>query len=533
MADSPSYTNYQINASTLNIMKEASGNYMPDYGHWRMRFGEGDIPDRDPEPDPEPEPEPKHYLDPEAETDIDIEPGEPGSPAEGEWQYEEGSLPSYDQAWESNTDGINDMYDSKEDYIKDIEDQKAMAAAGDFESIAEKKGISLDQAKQDWELREVDGRWVWVETKAATQGTQGSVTATANASAGNQTSSSTQSAYLKRSPYKQTNEPNIPQAVGPGGFQPRDPNDINILKSARAAQTNRQSISSTHIHYQGTQVMKDLKANLWNVGEDDNTKKKNRNKAHVIMQQLSHGAQGLLGPNGAIAQFGKSIDENLISDGFRHGKIMAKVLNAGPDIKLGITPENTMIFQVPTGEINPDTGQPEYMALGKSDIEDLHKRSIIQYPFGKQVKAGLDAVAADGRAGKRFDEDKVRAATRQMFKNLGSHGLASVMGDRGIFATPGDQPLMSLALEGMEADSASAFTSKAQDVDHWDLIYEATQTQEGEQGLIEIGIDGIVEMARREYKPNYAEFEANNKSKNPTADMSFEEKYNFYKKGNA
>ena len=55
MADSPQFTNYQINATTLNIMKEASGNYMPDYGHWRMRFGEGDIPDRAPAPAPQPE----------------------------------------------------------------------------------------------------------------------------------------------------------------------------------------------------------------------------------------------------------------------------------------------------------------------------------------------------------------------------------------------------------------------------------------------------------------------------------------------
>ena len=509
MADSPQFTNYQINATTLNIMKEASGNYMPDYGHWRMRFGEGDIPDRDPEPEPQPEPT--------VDTDITINRGEDElwkkRWIEGEEGTEVGEVLTESEAYQS------------EAKMGDEEWEEFLANESEADKHARYRR-EVERGVRAAPTEGTAGYWEWYKVKDATPG---SYTVSADAAVGDLEAHEHKSGLLKRTPYKQANEPNIPQAVGPGGFQPRDPEDINILKSARKAQTDRQSLSSTHIHDQGTQVMKDLKANLWNVGEDDNTRKKNRNKAHVIMQQLSHGAQGLLGPNSAIAQFGKSIDENLISDGFRHSKIMAKILHAGPDVKLGITPENTFVFQVPTGEINPDTGEPAYMALGKSDIEDLHERSIIQYPFGKQVRTGLDAVAADGRAGKHFNEDKIRSATRQMFKNLGSHGLASVMGDRGIFPTPGDQPLMSLALEGMEADPASAFTSKAQDIDHWDLIYEATQTSEGEQNLMEIGIDGIVEMARREYKPNYEEFLANNKPKNPTADMSVEQKVKFYK----
>ena len=35
MADQASFTNYQLNSTTLDLMKKAAGNYMPDYGHWR------------------------------------------------------------------------------------------------------------------------------------------------------------------------------------------------------------------------------------------------------------------------------------------------------------------------------------------------------------------------------------------------------------------------------------------------------------------------------------------------------------------
>jgi len=102
-------------------------------------------------------------------------PGTPGSPEEGKWIWKEGQLPSYKQAWDEDLEGITTKYSSFEDYVADIEGQKKMAASEDWEGIANKKGISVEQAKKDWEKRKVNGRWVWVKTKdavASTSGTQ-------------------------------------------------------------------------------------------------------------------------------------------------------------------------------------------------------------------------------------------------------------------------------------------------------------------------------------------------------------------------
>ena len=289
MADSPQFTNYQINSATLGIMKEAAGNYMPDYGNWRMRFAESDIPEREEKE----EKKDGHYLDPEANVNVDITEGDPGS---GHWEDREweetDKLDTYSKVWGDNPE-LADEYGSQEEFEQAAEEW--------WQDEASAAGMSVDEFKKTYEQTSRGSERVWVQD---TEPTQGSYTITADASAGDVAVHDEESGvFPKRSPYKQANEPNVPQAVGPGGFKPRDPFSIDRLRAARKIQTDRQSLSSTHIHDQGTEVIRDLKNNLWNVGEDDKTKKKNRNRAHVIMQQLSHGAQNLLGPKGSIADF--------------------------------------------------------------------------------------------------------------------------------------------------------------------------------------------------------------------------------------
>ena len=113
-------------------------------------------------------------------------PGTIGTPAEGKWVQDAKNLPRYRQAWDNDLEKIRSKYTTYEDYVGDIEGQKDMAAKGDWEGIAKKKGISVKKAKETFARRkDKNGQWRWVETKAAvagTKGTSGSSSSEASAS---------------------------------------------------------------------------------------------------------------------------------------------------------------------------------------------------------------------------------------------------------------------------------------------------------------------------------------------------------------
>ena len=503
MADSPSFTNYQLISTTLELMKEASGNYMPDYGSWRALIGPEEEEDDD-----------KHYFDPEAEVNVDITEGDPGS---GHWEKEEyeetTDLDTYGKAY-ADDPSLADKYGSQENFEKAAEEWWADEAA--------KKGISIDELKNSYKQVKKGERWVWVQD---TEATEGSYTVSATATSGDKTAYESQSGLLKRSPYKQVNEPYVPQTVGPGGYQP----DYGRaeLEAARQAVKDRNSISSTHYYDQGKEMITDLKNNLFNVGVVPEEIKDNKRKAFQTMGTISSSLQALLGKDGVLKDTIEILDKGLMSGMFMHAKPLAKVLKGDPDVRLGLTPENNVIFQVPTGDINPDTGEPVYMALSRSTIDDMNRKAVIQYGFGDRINKGIQGLAIAGRNGEPFDEDKIRVATRQDLVKMGPEGLASVLGDPGIVT---DRPLIDLSLEGMEADSESAFTMKAQDVDSKNLIFQTLSTPEGEEEAMEMVIDAVVHKARNTHGINYAQFQENNKPQNPTADMSVEQKVQFYKR---
>jgi len=94
-----------------------------------------------------------------------------GTAAEGKWVQDGKNLPSYRKAWDGNLDNVQKSYKTFEDYVDDIEGQKKMAETEDWEGLAKKKGVSVEEAKKTWSRRKnKEGQWRWVETKAATKG---------------------------------------------------------------------------------------------------------------------------------------------------------------------------------------------------------------------------------------------------------------------------------------------------------------------------------------------------------------------------
>ena len=128
-----SFSGYQIRGDVLATMKEASGNFMPDYGNWRVRLKKAEQPEGDLEEGESGRNEQDTTGD--ADASAGIIPGTPdqyGERTTKEWVSQ--NLPGYRKAWESNMSGIQGMYDSYEDYVEDIEGQKKLAAAGEWSS---------------------------------------------------------------------------------------------------------------------------------------------------------------------------------------------------------------------------------------------------------------------------------------------------------------------------------------------------------------------------------------------------------------
>jgi hypothetical protein len=487
MADAPAYTNYQLSATTLATMKEAAGNYMPDYGNWRYINPPVKEEEEDEEPPVKPPEEP------------------PVKPPEDDTKTGSDS----DTWGDEGTEGeIGEVLTESEEY----KNEAKMSEEAWKEFLANETA----EERQARYKREVE-RGVRAESTGGTPDTRGGVHRTydidpttgeyinivddyygADAPEG-------YTPFEKRSPYKMhEGEPHPNTGVRPGSFA--DPLPGIELKNARQAIIDRGSVSSTHYHAQAKEIVKDIKANMFQQGEDEKTKKDNRTKSHVTLNTLSTGIQNLFGPEGAVENFIGLYDEGNISKGFLNERVMAQVLKGDPDVRLGVTPENNIVLQLPTPE-------GEMMAISASDINDFSEKAVTQHAFGAKVASGYSALVDAGRSGKPFDENAVAIESKRLVSDLKPTQKASVAGDDYII-TP--EPLMKHAGETYWADA---------DVDHWELIHETMRTEEGENNLDELMVEAMVNIARDKHAMGFAEFQKENK---PTANMSLEQKKAFY-----
>jgi len=460
MADAPAYTSYQLSQGTLNTMKQAAGNYMPDYGSWR-------------------------YLAPPAkkedkltgsDSDKWVNKGTEGEVVEGDggqgykeaWdkmseeeQAKHGSLEDFVDAsktwWEDHPDEYEEYKRKKEGYTTEGTDDEEGGITRTYDIV---DGEKVNIKENPWGAKHSDPNYKPSFAK-------------------------------KRSPYKMNEgEPHPNTGVRPGSFA--DPLSGVELKAARQAIIDRGGTASIHYHNQAKEIVKDIKANMFQQGEDEKTKKDNQAKSHVTLNTLSTGVQNLFGPEGAIENFIELMDDGNISEGFRNKGVMAKILKGDPDVRLGVTPENNIVLQVPTPE-------GEMMAISASNINDMTEKAVTQYAFGAKASSGYSALIDAGRSGLPYDSESVKTESRRLLKELGPNGLASVLGDKGIIT---DEPLIKHAGDAYWADT---------DVDPWELIHETMKTEEGEADALELGVEALERVAFNKHAMGYAEFEKENK----------------------
>jgi hypothetical protein len=461
MADAPAYTSYQLSQGTLNTMKEAAGNYMPDYGNWRYL---------DPPAPPEPEKKKKTGSDSESWGNKGTG-GKVGEVLTESDAYKSEAKMS-DEEWKEFL--ANETAEEKQARYK--REVKRGVRAESTGGTDDNSGGRL----RTFDIEE-DGSYTNIIEELYGESAPDDFVSELP---------SGESPNKKRSPYKMDEGESHSNAdVRPGSFA--DPLSGVELKAARQAIIDRGSTASIHYHDQAKEIVKDIKANMFQQGEDEKTKKDNQVKSHVTLNTLSTGVQNLFGPEGAIENFIGLMDDGNVSEGFRNKGVMAKILKGDPDVKLGVTPENNIVLQVPG--LN---GEP--MAISASDINDMTEKAVTQYAFGAKASSGYSALIDAGRSGLPYDSEAVKTESRRLLKELGPNGLASVLGDKGIIT---DEPLIKHAGDAYWADA---------DVDPWELIHETMKTEEGEADALELGVEALERVAFNKHAMGYAEFQKEN-----------------------
>ena len=509
-----SFSGYQIRGDVLATMKEASGNFMPDYGNWRVRLKKAEQPEGDLEEGESGRNEQDTTGD--ADASAGIIPGTPdqyGERTVKEWVSQ--NLPGYRKAWESNMSGIQDMYDSYEDYVEDIEGQKKLAAAGEWEQLAELTGRSVDDMKQEFANRDLGGYWKYrTERYLISEGTDPVAYSTATATVDGETVTDSarsdeentpmqmRSPMLARSPFYSAHEDNPYKDV-----------DKMLADQATMLEVNG-SIATKEMHDHVKKIAGDIKNNVFfkDAAGDKRQEKANQEEARSIMQAVSKSFNADLSAGGTIETFYNAYKDNLLSNSITdQEKFIFANLMQMTDVKPAIDENNHIVYPVkmPTGETFPVTS---------TWINDTISKRIKPYNIANQFTNSKKRFYDSGRAGNRWDKDAVIMTAKKMVET-NPNQLASLLLDDNLFTA---QPLIDHIL-----DAQSPGLSKQ--VYKQELVFRALANEKTRAELENDFAMGLEKIAAKSWNAGKEKFDQENKSKQgKTSGMTLEQKIKYY-----
>ena len=467
-----SFSGYNLSGTVLANMKEAAGNYMPDYGSWRYKL-------KQPQKKKE-----KEELIPPPETPDEVpvvESGEvPGTPPEYGLRYIEG------------TEGkVGEVLTESEEYK-----QEAKMSNSDWEEFLANESEADRHARY---RREVErgvraapepgepGYWEWYQISAGTEG----YTWTGEDIAENRTSTGIPAAtgnvppegvalntpYQKTSPMKSGLgdvhvQQRMDEATARGFF------DSGFSKAKMVGSHGSEEMNN-HIRAWAT----DLKSNVFLApGDTEKSNKLNQQEAHNILKNGANHTKATFGEDSALAQFALADEEGLISSTItpEEMEVLGKMAYTDKSVRPVWDNDNKeMAYLVPmeNGETFPVTNKW---------LEDTFNKRVINYDVVNEFMKTRPIIYENALAGKPDNPETRRLQLRRLIeKNIDS--LPSILNDEGLFA---ENSLMDMYLEGQQADPTSPFTSRVKDVNNNDLVMEMQKTEEGENALIDIIVDG-------------------------------------------
>jgi hypothetical protein len=451
MAERTTFTAYQIPATTLATMKQAAGSFLPDYGDWRFKLD----PKKEEEKDPD-----------DPTLDVDADAGyNPGTDAEYGKRYIEDTKPSYREAWDSNNKDVQSEYDTFEEFevaaIKWNEDNPG-TTSGHWESYLISEGTEGN---------------AWSTSSATITDSSGNVIAADDASAN---SISGNSVMKKRGNNDETPDLQPPEVVI----------DYDLmLKNAVSQVQSRGSISTPAMHHHSKQIALDIKKNIFEVSVDK------QQEASTTLSQIAKNFTEMVGGEGLVKEAFSLVEEGLLSASTTSEEkfILATLMNMDGSVKPRIDENKNIIYpiELPNGGVIPvDT---QWVA------EVIEKRTK-PYALGNEFQSALLDFQNMGRSGATWDKDKVIMNVARLVSD-NPHLLASAMLDKGIIV-PG--ALIENIKEQFFPDI---------DINLRELVYESTQSKEGQEELVELFAKGLENLGHEKYLAGKVVFDKENGGK--------------------
>ncbi len=446
MAESSPGVSYRLSAGTLSNMKEAAGNYMPNYGNWRFKVKPPALEKKPPD---------------EISTDANADAWKTdGTDAEYEDVWVDENLPTYKKQWEDNVDDIQTEY------------------KGDFGAFT----TAADKWWEDNPGKRKGGHTERRLVKEATEGTSGSSSSSSVTVNGEVVDESSASAGTPR-------DSALPMVGGVGGGSPlkevvEEVPQIDPYEELMFAASNFRGATSEN-HDRVKQIVGEMKNNF-NGGD-----KQAQTEQHVELAKLAQNVKEDVGEEGLSSTVKEVVDGQLLSASTRPQEM--ELISRYLDRK-GVVPSQTEDKQwlnlMPTREAG-------MVPMSVSDMSELIAKRTIQYPIGKEFSTALGDFEKHGRQGGVWHPEDIKMQNMNLIKG-NPDALASCLLDGGIFGT---RPLIEKIKEVYFPDA---------DIDLKELVYQSSQSKETYDEMVDMFAGGLERVAYERYSAGKGKFDEEN-----------------------
>ena len=505
-----SFSGYQIRGDVLSTMKQAAGNYMPDYGNWRYKLAQ---------------PPPEEPEEPETPPVIKIPPP-PKKPPTQELELWDDS-----ETWE--TEGT-------EDEEVEGEGRKSYRTAYDGLTPAEQAEYEdyddfVDESERYWKehpekyeeyLKNSGGYTIPGE-----QGGEGGVKTSGyiDPNTGERVTTNTEY-YGIDNPNKKLGTPNKKRSPmqSRGAMPPTEQevpqNPYADVDKFLAKQINlydiNGAVATKDIHDHVKIIMGDVKENVFfKKGKNSKETKNNKHEAGTIVDSMHKSFQEDLSADGTVDSFVQMHKENTISDSITDQEkyVFASMAHL-KGVKPAIDENNHMVYPIPmpTGETFPVTNQW---------LTETIKKRTKPYGFAADFNKNKGAFFDAGRSGHPWDKDTI---IMQNKKSIAANPdqLAALYIDKGLLHP---DAFVDLTFEKEDQDEASPYTkSMGDNFSNKEFILNAIGDTETRKELEDNLADGMEKIAFAAYSRGKAEYDKENKKDNPTSGMSIDDKVKYY-----
>lgn len=514
------FSGYQVSSNVLDSMKEAAGNYMPDYGNWRYKLKqpkpEEETPPELTPPESEPTVQTDSYNNPEIKSEYYVE-GTPETTESETYTYNM----MYDDLIAGTWSGDDGTVYSPEDAERMVQEARDsnIAQFGTHNPTAEGKANNVVTTT----IPGTEGHW---EEIIVDPGGAGSITRTFDGD-GNLISEE-----VEGTPLAEWNVGNVQRiedsTIGDAyashmnqgiASMPQPYVDpfagVDQFLSNQLSKFDETGTSAPKSFHNNVERMAhDLRDNVFfKGGENPAEVKGNESQAFSMLNSIGSSFKASVGPEGSISVLAEVVRDDLLSKSTtKQEKMLIGHLLQMDKVQPRLDDKNNVVYMVPM----PAQGsafaqgvglvqQEEMMVpMTKNDIDNLITKRTVPYTVAKEFADARPSFYEAGRKNQAWDKDAVIMRNMRMIKENSktrsdaSDRFASMLLDPYLFSPT---PQIELILDAIEP-------GLSQKIDTQQFVMEAMNNDDARHELEVKFANALEKMGRESYLTGKAEYDA-------------------------